>query len=62
MSTETTIEKIRKAKTMPELDSLRIDTVRAMMSGGQAVFEQVQTEFIKAKNRLKRIPLRDRQW
>lgn len=62
MNIEETIQKIRGVKTMPELDKLRGDTVEVMMSGGKEVFERVQDEFRKAKNRLKRIPLSQRTW
>lgn len=57
-----TINKIQNVKTMPELDELRKLTVDAMMSDGKDVFEKIQKEFIKSKNRLKRIPLKDRMW
>lgn len=53
-------------KTMPELDALRIKTVEAMkergLSHGAEGFYEVQDAFIKAKNRLQRIPLRERTW
>ena len=62
MNIDETISKIRAVSTMPELDELRPLTVDAMMSGGKEVFERVQGEFRKAKNRLKRIPLKDRTW
>ena len=60
--TETTIQKIRNVQTIPELDELRGATVNVMMSGGREVFERVQKEFRKAKNRLQRIPLVKRTW
>ena len=53
---------LRNVKTMPDLDSLRISTVNAMTSGDENTFNKVQTAFRKAKNRLKRIPLKDRAW
>ena len=56
------IVKLRATTTMPELDDLRTETVEAMQSGGKATFERVQNEFRKAKNSLKRIPLKDRTW
>jgi hypothetical protein len=62
MDIETTISKIRDTKTMPELNALRTETAEAMMTGGKAVFDRVQGEFRKAKNRLQRVPLRDRTW
>jgi hypothetical protein len=57
------LEKLKGVKTMPELDALRIETVEAMESDGTLkTFEKVQTAFRKAKNRLRRIPLKDRTW
>lgn len=57
------IQKLRAVKTMPELDELRLETVKAMQSDGtRESFEQIQDEFRKAKNRLRRIPLKDRTW
>ena len=56
------VQKIREAKTMPELDALRLETVKAMKELGQEGFRSIQKEFIKAKNRLRRIPLKDRNW
>ena len=47
---------------MPELDDLRGKTFEAMQSGGKEAFDLVQGEFRKAKNRLKRIPLSERDW
>jgi len=62
MNIETMTTKIRNTKTMPELDALRTETAEAMTTGGKAAFDRVQREFRKAKNRLKRVPLRDRTW
>lgn len=57
------IEKLRNVKTMPELDALRMETVSAMQADGtKETFERVQGEFRKAKNRLRRIPWKDRTW
>ena len=56
------VQKIREVKTMPELDALRLETVKAMKELGQEGFRSIQKEFIKAKNRLRRIPLKDRNW
>ena len=56
------VKRIRAVKSMPELDALRIETVRAMMAGGGREFAAVQREFVKAKNRLRRIPLNKRSW
>lgn len=54
-------QKINEVKTMPELDALRGDVV-SMIKLGKEAFEKNQTAFRKAKNRLVRIPLRDRNW
>lgn len=62
MNIEKTIQEIKDVKSMPELDALRTLTVEVMMSGGKEVFERVQKEFIRSKNKLKRIPLKDRTW
>lgn len=55
-------EKLKNVKTMPELDSLRLETVREMSARGQKGFREVRNAFIAAKNRLVRIPLKDRCW
>jgi hypothetical protein len=55
-------EKLKEVKTMPDLDALRGEVVKQMESGGEAEFLAAQKAFIKAKNRLKRIPLKDRAW
>lgn len=56
------IQKLENVKTMPELDALRHETVKAMESGNKENFETIQNAFRKAKNRLRRIPLRERTW
>ena len=56
------IEKINSCDTMPELDELRSEVVRAMRSDNGKDFETIQKSFIKKKNKLKRIPLKDRSW
>jgi len=55
-------EKLKNVKTMPELDALRLETVQEMRNLGVERYRGVQVAFIKAKNRLQRIPLRDRTW
>ncbi len=55
------IKKINECKTMPELDSLRLEVVSEMKKGKDH-FNKVQTAFRKKKNKLKRIPLADRDW
>lgn len=54
-------EKLKNVKTMPELDALRGE-VFERMSVGKVEFVETQRAFIKAKNRLNRIPLKDRSW
>ena len=56
------VKKLRTVKTMPELDALRMETVKAMKEDGNKNFYSIQKEFTKARNRLERIPLRDRTW
>jgi hypothetical protein len=51
------LNKIKNVKTMPELDSLRLEIVR-----DEENFQQNQKEFIKKLNKLRRIPLRERTW
>jgi hypothetical protein len=62
----TIFEKLDAVKTMPELDALRPECARAMTDAakerGEAGFHEVQDAFIRAKNRLRRVPLRDRSW
>jgi hypothetical protein len=59
----TIFEKLKAVKTKPELDALRPETVVAMEADGtQETFEKVQKAFIKARNKLLRIPLKDRTW
>jgi hypothetical protein len=57
------LNKLRSAQTMPELDALRLATAQAMQADGTAeTFERVQKAFRQAKNRLRRIPLSQRNW
>ena len=57
------LAKLKSVQTMPELDALRPDTVEAMQSDGtKETFDRVQGAFRKAKNRLRRIPLSQRNW
>jgi len=58
----TFIEKIRVVKTMPELDALRIECFQEMQKVGQFGYKEIQEEFIKAKNRLLRVPRKERTW
>ena len=54
---ENLAEKIKSCKTMPELDELRIEIVKDKEN-----FIVNQKAFISKKNKLKRIPLKDRTW
>ena len=56
------IEKLANVKTMPELDALREEVVEKMIGHGEETFHKVQDAFRKAKNRLNRIPLKERTW
>lgn len=57
------LQKLAAVQTMPELDELRPETVKAMTADGtQDTFDRVQGAFRKAKNRLRRIPLSERDW
>ena len=59
----TIYDKLKAVKTIPELDALRGEVVAAMKSDNtRETFEAVQKAFRKAKNRLLRIPIRDRTW
>lgn len=54
------IEKIKATKSMKELDELRLETVTAMMENPEVNFLAIQQAFIKQKNKLRRIPWKDR--
>jgi len=62
MTEQEIMAKLRNTKTMPELDGLRLEITKIMMAEGKEAFYRVQKEFIKTKNRLKRIPLMERTW
>ena len=51
------IEKIKNCKTIPELDALRLDVVKDKQN-----FIINQKAFRKMKNKLLRIPLKERTW
>lgn len=48
------INKIKKCKTMRELDELRIEIIRAAENGEDLDFNALQKEFIRKQNSLKR--------
>ncbi len=55
-------EKIKSCKSIPELDALRLDVVKSMQDDGGSRFYDLQSIFIKQKNKLLRIPLSKRTW
>ena len=55
-------DRLSSVNSMPELDVMRAEVVVAMQDAGEERFKEVQGWFIKAKNRLRRIPLKDRTW
>lgn len=59
----TIFEKLDAVKTMPELDALRPE-VAELLSGANSkeAFEKIQQAFIKKRNKLLRIPLKERSW
>lgn len=60
----TIFDKLLAVTTMPELDALRMECVQAMDTEAAAGRDPtiVQKAFIKAKNKLQRVPLRERSW
>lgn len=55
------IERLKTVQTMRELDAMRGEVVKAMEADGtEWTFYRVKKAFISAKNRLERIPLRNR--
>ncbi len=50
-------KRIKECKTMPELDKLRLEIVQDKEN-----FTENQKAFIKKKNQLNKIPLKDRTW
>ena len=59
---EDIIRRLSKVNTMPELDKMRAEVAIAMMEDPDSTFQPIQDAFRKAKNRLTRIPLKDRTW
>jgi hypothetical protein len=55
------IQKIQGCTTMPQLDALRLELVSVGKEDVQT-FTTLQQAFIKKKNQLKRVPLKDRTW
>lgn len=57
------LRQLHTVQRMPDLDALRPETARLMQADGtQETFDRVQGAFRKAKNRLRRIPLSQRDW
>ncbi len=63
-------EQVRKCKTMPELDELRLDCLNVSKKQIEADPDclngrgqtPAQVAFIKQKQKLQRIPVKDRDW
>lgn len=55
-------DKIHQCDTIPKLDSIRLEVITNMMLNKGENFTKIQNEFIKQKNKLKRIPLNKRTW
>lgn len=55
------IAKIKNCESIPQLDTMRLELVKAGKENPDS-FGRLQSEFIKKKNQLERIPLRDRTW
>lgn len=55
------LTKIKNCSTMPQLDEMRLELVTAGR-GNVEVFKTLQSEFIKKKNQLERIPRMERTW
>lgn len=58
---EELLKKIKDCNTMPELDSMRLELVKAGKMFPDS-FQTMQAAFIKKKNQLNRIPLSQRSW
>mgnify|MGYP001563552849 CR=1 FL=1 len=52
--------KIKACKSMTELDSLRLEVVKEMTILGAGDYKELQDIFRKQKNKLLRIPRKDR--
>lgn len=63
MSQAELLKRLRSVQNMAELDALRLTCVRVgEASGSVEVAREIQKAFIKAKNRLNRIPWAERTW
>lgn len=57
------LARLASVATMPELDAMRLEIVQAMKADGtRETFDVLQPAFRRAKNRLQRVPLRERTW
>ena len=54
------VNKIKACKSMKELDSLRVEVVKEMKILGVSGYQVLQNIFRKQKNKLLKIPLKDR--
>lgn len=63
---DTLFARLKAIRTKPELDAIRLETVEAMkdaaQSRGPGAAAVVQLAFIKASNRVRRVPVKDRTW
>lgn len=55
------LKRIKACSTMPELDAMRLELVKAGKEQPDN-FRTLQEAFIKKKNQLNRIPLSQRSW
>ncbi|WP_340398085.1 hypothetical protein NST50_15365 [Paenibacillus sp. FSL E2-0202] len=58
---EELLKRIKECNTMPELDAMRLELVKAGKAFPES-FQTMQQAFIKKKNQLNRIPLSQRSW
>lgn len=54
------LQRLKTVSTLPKLDAMREEVARAMMGQELETFSTIQTAFIRAKNRLRRVPVKDR--
>lgn len=53
-------DKIKDCKSIEELDSIRKEVAKQMLQDGPNSYKEIQKVFIKQKNKLLRIPRKDR--
>lgn len=54
------VDKIKNCKSMQELDLLRLEVTQEMIRLGASGYQELQNIFRKQKNKLLRIPIKDR--